>query len=429
MEEEDTCIHDGPFNNSRNDSAWSCFLDDPSATISFENVVKVVVPTIFGVIAVLGLSGNLLVVIVVVSSRQMRNTTNVLIVNLALADLIFIVVCVPFTAIGYATPVWPFGNAWCKIYQYVIHVTVYASVYTLVLMSLDRYLAVVHPIQSLTLRTVRNASLIAGLAWVLILSLNYPVLVEHQAIEYRFYGQLRSACMNALIYQDENEEFDAQKSEDYRARIYYACFFAFAFVVPLTIVSVLYGLMVKRLLKGVVPGRSKSAESMRNKRRVTRLVVVVVIIFALCWLPLQMILVIQFVGNYTDHDSSFTVVKIASNCLAYMNSCVNPMLYAFLSDNFRKSFRHVIYSCCGLCRGDSRVESAESRGHFLNNDDRLNRSGSRNQLTRSIALNDLSTTRIESRSCLLEMREGEIYGTCSAAVGNSNLLTVPSQHQ
>src|SRR5678816_4143205 len=82
-EEEDMCIYDGPFNHSTNDTVWSCLLDDPSASISFENVVKVVVPTIFGVIAVLGLSGNLLVVIVVVSSRQMRNTTNVLIVNLA----------------------------------------------------------------------------------------------------------------------------------------------------------------------------------------------------------------------------------------------------------------------------------------------------------------------------------------------------------
>ena len=84
------------------------------------------------------------------ANQQMRSTTNLLIINLAVADLLFIVFCVPFTGTDYVLPFWPFGDVWCKIVQYLIVVTAYASVYTLVLMSLDRFLSVVHPITSMS---------------------------------------------------------------------------------------------------------------------------------------------------------------------------------------------------------------------------------------------------------------------------------------
>lgn len=142
---------------------------------------------------------------VVAANQSMRSTTNLLIINLAAADLLFVVFCVPFTAVDYVLPEWPFGEYWCKFVrdvvcqkkklhsplmgswqtskqlrreaasrllmppfllpfsfrqvQYMIVVTAHASAYTLVLMSLDRFLAVVHPITSMSIRTERNASL------------------------------------------------------------------------------------------------------------------------------------------------------------------------------------------------------------------------------------------------------------------------------
>lgn len=102
------------------------------------SIVVVVVPLFFGIIGILGLAGNSLVVVVVAANPGMRSTTNILIINLAVADLLFVIFCIPFTATDFVLPYWPFGNVWCKIVQYLIIVTAYASVYTLVLMSLDR---------------------------------------------------------------------------------------------------------------------------------------------------------------------------------------------------------------------------------------------------------------------------------------------------
>ena len=76
-----------------------------------EEIVSIVVPIFFSIVVLVGFIGNLLVVLVVTFNKQMRNTTNLLIMNLAVADLLFIVFCVPFSATAYAFPHnWPFGN-------------------------------------------------------------------------------------------------------------------------------------------------------------------------------------------------------------------------------------------------------------------------------------------------------------------------------
>ena len=85
---------------------------------SFEAVVRLVVPIVFGLVTVVGLIGNLLVIAVALRHKT-RNTTTVLIVGLAVADLVFIVICVPFTATIYALPVWPFGISFCKVLFYI----------------------------------------------------------------------------------------------------------------------------------------------------------------------------------------------------------------------------------------------------------------------------------------------------------------------
>lgn len=100
-------------------------MDEPLGT-----AISIVVPILFAIIVVVGLVGNSLVVIVVRANPQMCSTTNLLIINLAIADLLFIIFCVPFTAWDYAFPYWPFGGIWCKVVQYLIVVCAYASIYT-----------------------------------------------------------------------------------------------------------------------------------------------------------------------------------------------------------------------------------------------------------------------------------------------------------
>ena len=90
------------------------YIDEHASSFqTLENVVAVVVPVFFSIVCLIGFFGNNLVILVVTFNKQMRNTTNLLILNLAVADVLFIVCCVPFTATSYALPHnWPFGDAW-----------------------------------------------------------------------------------------------------------------------------------------------------------------------------------------------------------------------------------------------------------------------------------------------------------------------------
>ena len=316
------------------------YYEDTETFYEFMKYIKIIVPIIFGIIFVLGLAGNILVISVIVINQQMRSTTNILIFSLALADLCFIIFCVPFTAAAYVIPLYPFGEVWCKIYQYLIYVCAYASVYTLVVMSLDRYLAVVHPISSMRYRTKLNAILVVVVIWVLILLGNIPLLIDHGLHDYDYAG-LRRACVN--LKGIPLHSGDEERSRAY-AKVFFGMFFMVGYVVPLFTICVLYGFMLKRLLYGVVPGGSQRAESIRSKKRVTKMVVIVVAIFALCWMPIQIIFMVQKFGHFAN-DHIGIAGQMAANCLAYMNSCVNPILYAFLSENFRRSFRKLL--CCG----------------------------------------------------------------------------------
>ncbi|XP_055606216.1 allatostatin-A receptor isoform X2 [Uranotaenia lowii] len=260
----------------------------------------------------------------------MRSTTNLLIINLAAADLLFVIFCVPFTATDYILSEWPFGILWCKFVQYMIVVTAHASAYTLVLMSLDRFLAVVHPITSMSVRTEKNAIIAITVTWFVILTTAIPVAISHGILRYPSKGEDYTACL--FLH-----------TEGYSLIAFHVSFFLSSYIVPLTLISMLYVGMLARLWKGA-PGGRVSDESRRGKRRVTRMVVVVVLAFAVCWCPIQMILVLKSLNRYEVTHVSI-IVQIVAHVLAYTNSCINPVLYAFLSDNFRKAFRKVVW--CG----------------------------------------------------------------------------------
>ncbi|CAN7941670.1 unnamed protein product, partial [Ixodes hexagonus] len=314
-----------PFANHDDD-----YMEYYPGNTALEEILAIVVPILFGAIAVVGFFGNALVVLVVLCNPQMRSTTNILIINLAMADLLFIVFCVPFTGWDYTLDYWPFGDVWCRIVQYLVIVCAYASIYTLVLMSFDRFLAVVLPITSMSIRTERNAYLAIFLTWVVILLACIPALFSH----------------GMVIVDDTFASCTFLAHMGYSIVAFQVCFFMSSFVVPLTLVFILYVLMLRRLWFGVTPGGRISAESLRSKRRVTQLVVVVVLVFAVCWCPVQVVLLLKSVDLYGQPmNPPRIVIQIASQILAYTNSCVNPFLYAFLSENFRKSFRKIIFCC------------------------------------------------------------------------------------
>uniref|UniRef100_A0A1I8GC81 G_PROTEIN_RECEP_F1_2 domain-containing protein n=1 Tax=Macrostomum lignano TaxID=282301 RepID=A0A1I8GC81_9PLAT len=301
-----------------------------------------VVPILFSIVVLLGLLGNALVIAVVAANSNMRSTTNILITSLAVADLLFITLCVPFTALFYVFS-WVFGHAACVLFQYFTYVPVYCSVYTLVLMSADRYLAVVHPIRSMAWRTERNTLAAVAITWLGVALAHLPLAMEAAVVPVQRcrYGNCSvddcgfremSVCIGRRFFTDPaSGEFGPL------GRVFYTTFNIFGYALPFAVIITLYVLLVKRLMFGRSSAVAQSSEAARSKRRVTRTVVTVVAIFGTCWLPIHAIFALQ--NWHRDlHYSWFRYLQVASQVLAYMNSCMNPIVYAFVSDNYRQAF-------------------------------------------------------------------------------------------
>ncbi|KAA8590730.1 hypothetical protein FQN60_001673, partial [Etheostoma spectabile] len=118
--------------------------------------------------------------------------------------------------------------------------------------------------------------------------------------------------------------------------VFGTCVFLFSFLIPVAIISICYSLMVKRLRNVRILSGSKEKD--RNLRRITRMVLVVVAAFVVCWTPIQIMVLAQSLGF--NLSSLFTVV-LMHFCIAlgYVNSSLNPVLYAFLDENFKRCFR------------------------------------------------------------------------------------------
>ncbi|KAK2139551.1 hypothetical protein LSH36_1724g00000 [Paralvinella palmiformis] len=303
-------------------------------------VERFIVPFVFSIVVILGCLGNVLVIVVVIKNRDhYRNTTNLFILNLAIADVLFLVFCVPFHAVIYTTIKWPFGEFMCKAVHLVQYSSMVASVLTLVAMSIDRYMAVGYPLMTKHVRTPTTAFLISVVIWVLSIAMAMPWPIFYTVREYTQYGpEPIPVCADDWGAVRKNKP------------IYFLVLFVLGYAFPLLIIFVLSVLMIRQLWS-VSSGAHYREGSLRAKRKVTRLVIVVVFVFSLCWLPSHVTwLWINFEPLSWKNTYAFYYLKISAHILAYANSCMNPVIYAFLSTQFRKGFNRALRI---KCPGDS----------------------------------------------------------------------------
>ncbi|XP_053127308.1 galanin receptor type 1-like [Hemicordylus capensis] len=312
-----TCDQDLRTNSG---NASSCGL-----SMSRSGPEMVIVPVLFGVIFLLGMLGNSLVLVVLgrprPGGRPSRSATNTFILNLSIADTSFLLFCVPFQATIYSLPEWIFGAFFCKWVHYLAMATMLVSIFTLVAMSVDRYIAVVHARRSLCIRSRRNATLGVGAIWFLSLLIAIPV-AQHQAL---VIGPQQAP--NSSFCWELWTGLSAAK------HIYKASILAVGYLLPLLLITCCYAKVLYHLHKKV---KNISKKSERSKRKTAQMVFLMVAVFLISWLPHHIITMWAEFGHFPLNNITFTF-RIVSHCLAYGNSCINPIIYAFLSENFRKA--------------------------------------------------------------------------------------------
>uniref|UniRef100_A0A1A8UG22 Galanin receptor 1 n=1 Tax=Nothobranchius furzeri TaxID=105023 RepID=A0A1A8UG22_NOTFU len=180
---------------------------------------------VFGLIFTLGVLGNSMVITVLARSKpgKPRSTTNIFILNLSVADLSYLLFCVPFQSTIYMLPTWILGAFICKFIHFFFTVSMLVSIFTLSAMSVDRYVAIVHARKASWIRVGRHATLGVVLIWILSVGMAAPV-----------------AHYQNLVEREDNSSFCWEVWPDRHRRVYVMCSFVFGYLLPLALISVCY---------------------------------------------------------------------------------------------------------------------------------------------------------------------------------------------
>ncbi|XP_071803626.1 G-protein coupled receptor 54-like [Asterias amurensis] len=296
----------------------------------------VFVPVVWSLIIAVGVTTNAVVVYVVMLHMKMTTVTNYYIVNLALTDISYLLFCTPFTTLtftlyGYLT------EGMCRVISYVQQASVHATCMTLTIMSADRYFAIVYPIKSMKYRTRRLSFLINLSVWILsyIMAIPAPIFVEAES--HFYYTGEKYFCFEAF-------------STPTKQAVYYTYVLVCTYILPLFVICACYSLLLRATWTRHHPSAQNSHRTRQNllqKRRMTRMVLVVVCLFFVCWLPTH---VFNCWERYSTHDFPYYsdavyYARILAVTLAYSNSCLNPFVYAFMGNNFRTSFKKAFPFC------------------------------------------------------------------------------------
>uniref|UniRef100_A0A8D0GYT6 C-X3-C motif chemokine receptor 1 n=1 Tax=Sphenodon punctatus TaxID=8508 RepID=A0A8D0GYT6_SPHPU len=292
---------------------------------------KVFLPVLYTLVFAIGLVGNLLVTSAILKGREKRTITDIFLLNLAISDLLF-VISLPFWA-SYAVRGWTLGNLSCKIVSSFYYVGFFGGIFFISLISIDRYMAIVHAAFSIRARTVSHGFLAMLGVWIVAILVSVPQFVFIQRSEGKFTPNYPD------MLQDIWEVFCNMEIN------------IIGFLIPICIMGYCYCRVIRTLL---------SCTNRKKTTRAIRLILVVVIVFFLFWTPYHVLIFLETLKHYDFFANCSTLKFIdygmhATEALAFSHCCLNPVIYAFAGEKFRKYLYHLFLKCisficvCGPC--------------------------------------------------------------------------------
>ncbi|XP_053563826.1 endothelin receptor type B [Bombina bombina] len=313
------------------------------------------------VIFVVGIVGNSTLLWIIYKNKTMRNGPNILIASLALGDLLHIIIDIPIMTYRLLTPGWPFGVEMCKLVPFLQKASVGITVLSLCALSVDRYRAVASWSQikntSLSKWTVVEVLLI----WVVSVILAIPEVIAYDVITIDYKGQSISSCM---VHNIQTTAF-MQNYRSYKD----LWLFSFFFCLPLLVTALFYTLMTFELLRKKRGAAVALNDHVRQRREVAKTVFCLVLVFAICWLPLHISRMIKFFlydinsPNRCELLSFLLFLNYFGINMASLNSCINPIALYFVSTKFKNCFKSCLCCWCNIKETEDKHSCMKFKGH------------------------------------------------------------------
>lgn len=285
--------------------------------------------TVFSIVFMVGLVTNVVAIYIFTCSLKLSNETTTYMMNLVMSDLLF-VFTLPLRVFYFINQNWPFKSILCKLSVSLFYTNMYGSMLFLTCISVDRFLAIVHPFRSRALRTKRNARIVCIAVWVLVLSGSLPTgfLLETTS---------RNSSESNVTFCFENFSSTQWKAHLSKVVIFIE---TVGFIIPL-LVNVCCSVMVLQTLRRP---QTISRGGKLNKTKILRMIIVHLSIFCFCFIPYNVNLVFYALVRTKTLTGCFvesvvrTIYPIAL-CIAVSNCCFDPIVYYFTSETIQNSIK------------------------------------------------------------------------------------------
>ncbi|KAG8450582.1 hypothetical protein GDO86_003013 [Hymenochirus boettgeri] len=290
--------------------------------------IAIILPVVYSVVALISIPGNLISLWILMLHTRPITSSVILMINLNITDLI-LALFLPFQVSYHIMQNhWVFGKALCNLVTVLYYANMYSSLLTIMLISIERYLGVVHPMKSGTWRRKRYAAAAIILIWIFVLLILYPLLKTDLTYDVRHLK--KTTC------------FDVLKWTMLPNLIAWAAFiislFVFYFLIPLIVTVICYVRIILKLVQ-----TSNRYGNRQNEKRSIQLALMVLLVFITCFAPSNFILLIHSINRLFYHKSYYNAYKL-SLTMSSLSSCLDPFLYYFASKEFRKKTRAVCFN-------------------------------------------------------------------------------------
>ncbi|KAM4703019.1 formyl peptide receptor-related sequence 4-like [Rhinophrynus dorsalis] len=308
--------------NSTTDA--SLLEEDYSLSVSIFHLIQVICIICYSITFILGIIGNGLV-IWIAGFKMKKMVTTVWFLNLGVADFAlnsFLPLHITEWAMdGY----WPFGQIMCKGFHTVVFLNMTLSTSFLMIISIDRCTLVLCPVWSKNHRTPRFAFIISVVIWILCLILCSPNFfffdIEHDVLTNMSY------CYNSYAVISNEISILDLTTWSIRHNAMNITRFVSMFLIPFSIIVLSYGLILFRV---------RRIRSISGSGQTFKVILTIVLCFFCCWFPFNVLPLLDLLGINFSWTLNYIMFNI-SYCLALFNSCLNPLVYVFIGQDFKKS--------------------------------------------------------------------------------------------
>ncbi|KAL7404803.1 hypothetical protein ABVT39_019270 [Epinephelus coioides] len=273
--------------------------------------------------------GNLIVIWIILAHKRMRTVTNYFLLNLAFSDASMAAFNTLINFIYAAHGEWYFGEAYCKFHNFFPVTSVFASIYSMTAIAVDRYMAIIHPLKPRLSAKATTGVIIC--IWSLAVVLAFPLC---------YFSTTHALPRRTLCYVAWPRMADDQF-------MYHIIVTVLVYVLPLVVMGITYTIVGVTLWGGEIPGDSSDNYhgQLRAKRKVVKMMIIVVVTFALCWLPFHVYFIVTGLNKHLSRWKYIQQVYLSVLWLAMSSTMYNPIIYCCLNSRFRAGFKRAFRWC------------------------------------------------------------------------------------